>query len=66
MDCKEVFRSAITYGGGGEVALGWKMRRPRMHQNGPHKDRQKGILNVCRLLLLAHTFSDLCVCWQHR
>lgn len=42
--------------------MGWKMRRPRMHLNGSHKQRKKGILNVCQLLLLANTFSDsLCL-----
>lgn len=38
--------------------MGWKIRRPRMHQNGSHKEHKKGILNVLQLLLLANTFSD--------
>lgn len=32
--------------------------KPRIHQNGSHKERKKGILNVCQLLLLTNTFSD--------
>lgn len=32
--------------------------KPRIHQNGSHKEHKKGILNVCQLLLLTNTFSD--------
>lgn len=38
--------------------MGWKMRRPRMHQNGFHREHKQGILNVCQRLLLANTFPD--------
>lgn len=59
MDLEEMFRSAATLGQGlgGEVTWGVEIMKPRIHQNGSHKEHKKGILNVCQLLLLTNTSS---------